>query len=259
VNASLRVATFNIRYGTANDGPDRWELRKPRALAFLESLAPELLGLQEALDFQIEEILAAFPHYRSIGVGREDGVSQGEYAAIIYDSTRLESLESGTFWFSDTPDIPGSAHWGNRLCRICTWSKFRILSSDAALWHFNVHVDHMSEPSRERSAAYLLERIAILPSGSNVIVTGDFNEHEDKPGILCLKQGGLRDSYRVLHPDESEVGTFSGFTDDFGTDKIDYIFVNDSITVSEAHIVRQKFDGGWPSDHAAVTATLSFP
>lgn len=258
MNASLRVATFNIRYGTANDGPDRWELRKPRAIALLRSLAPELLGLQEALDFQIEEILNVFPGYRSLGVGREDGISQGEHAAILFDTTRLESVESGTFWFSDTPEVVGSAHWGNELCRICTWSKFKDQSSGAVFWHFNVHVDHMSEPSRDRSAAYLLERIAALPEDARVIVTGDFNEHEDKPGILRLKQGGLRDSFRVLHPDEVFVGTFSGFMDDFGTDKIDYIFVNDLIEVLEANIVREKFDAGWPSDHAAVTATLSF-
>jgi len=258
VNQPLNVVSFNIRYGTANDGPDRWELRHPRTIAFLKHLQPDLLGLQEVLDFQIAQLLAAFPGYRSIGVGRDDGIAAGEYAVILYDTSRLESLDSGTFWFSDTPDVPGSTHWGNQICRICTWSKFKDLSSGVEFWHFNVHVDHESEVSREKSAAFLLERIARLSSGAKVIVTGDFNEHEDKPGIVRLKDGGLRDTFRILQPGETEVGTFCGFRENFDPDKIDYIFINKSVEVIEAQIVRQRQKGGWPSDHAAVTASLRF-
>ena len=72
---------------------------------------------------------------------------------------RFAVLESGTFWFSDTPEVVGSKSWGNDIPRICTWAKLRDVKGGAAFWFFNVHLDHRSQPSRERSAALLLERI----------------------------------------------------------------------------------------------------
>lgn len=252
----LRVATFNIRCGNANDGPDRWELRRPRAEAFLQELNPDLLGVQEAIAAQMDDLHAAFPEWRSIGVGRDDGIRDGEHSAIFYDPGRLRCHDSGTFWFSDTPDVPGSMSWGNNICRACTWGSFEDLVSGSRFFHFNLHIDHLSGPSRDRSAAYLLERISTLPEGSRAIVTGDFNEGENAPGIIRMKQGGFRDSFRAIHPDEKDAGTFQGFTDDLEPDKIDYIFVDPQTEVIDAAIVRQKVGGRWPSDHAAVTATI---
>src|SRR4051794_26334693 len=104
----LRVMSFNVRYGTADDGPNSWPFRRHAALSVVEAFRPHLLALQESLAFQIEE----FEAYKAIGVGRDDGEKEGEFAAILYDASRLELLESGTFWFSDTPDVPGSRYPG---------------------------------------------------------------------------------------------------------------------------------------------------
>src|SRR4051794_31366877 len=108
----LRVMSFNVRYGTADDGPHSWPFRRQAALAVVRSFQPHLLGLQEALAFQIEEFLEAFPGYASVGVGRDDGAREGEFAPILYDTSRLSLLDSGTFWFSVTPDQPGSRYPG---------------------------------------------------------------------------------------------------------------------------------------------------
>lgn len=256
MSSSLQVVTFNIRYGLANDGLDRWELRRPRALAQIEALKPDLMGLQEALEGPLNQILERFPRYGFIGVGREDGERGGEFAPILYDRDRLTPTESGTFWFSDTPDVPGSTHWGNYLCRICTWARFEDQKTGRAFRHYNLHIDHESAPSRLRSVRYLLERIAATGEGEPSIVTGDFNVHETGDPIVAMKAGGFRDSYREAHPDAEDVGTFSAFEESFGPEKIDYIFVDSAFEVENAEIVRTRFDGRWPSDHAAVTATL---
>ena len=120
----LNVMSFNIRYGTANDGPDRWELRREQLFQLLRDQLPDVIGLQEALHFQIDEIVAALPEYRMVGVGRSDGGQGGEYAAILYRATRLSVRQTSTFWFSDTPEIVKSNTWGAALERICTWALF---------------------------------------------------------------------------------------------------------------------------------------
>src|SRR4030095_16477755 len=99
---ALRVMTFNIRYGTAPDGPDAWPLRRPLALRVIADFGPALLGVQEALRFQVEAIERALPDLSEAGVGRDDGVQAGEYAAILFDRRRLQLLRQGTFWLSDT-------------------------------------------------------------------------------------------------------------------------------------------------------------
>ena len=142
--------SFNIRYGTANDGENRWALRREFLFDVMRQANADLVGLQEALDGQIQELLTALPQYGVVGVGRDDGRTRGEYAAILYRRDRFRVSDAGTFWFSDTPEVVASRSWGNTITRICTWARF-IDRDGRAFWHFNVHLDHQSQPSRERS------------------------------------------------------------------------------------------------------------
>jgi endonuclease/exonuclease/phosphatase family metal-dependent hydrolase len=156
--------------------------------------------------------------YGVIGVGRDDGRTKGEYAAILYRRERFHVAESGTFWFSDTPEVVASRSWGNTITRICTWARL-IDRGGQAFWIYNVHLDHQSQPSRERSTRLLAERIAARAArGEPVVVTGDFNVGEDNPALTSLLSAGsgagprFVDTFRVRHPDAREVGTFTGFT-----------------------------------------------
>jgi endonuclease/exonuclease/phosphatase family metal-dependent hydrolase len=254
----LKVMSFNVRYGVAEDGPDHWEFRRTRMEAFLNRHPAHLIGMQETLHFQVEEIRRMLGGWNALGGGREDGDWQGEISAILYDPSRLAAIESETFWFSDTPDVPGSRHWGNEVIRVCTWALFRDLDSGLMLYHFNTHLDHVSQPSRERSAELLVERIRKRRIDAPVVVTGDFNVGETNRVVDILREAGFRDSFRVLHPNTRDVGTFSAFQDRFDPDKIDYLFVDGRAEVLEASIVRERVEGRWPSDHAPVTATLRF-
>ncbi len=256
----LNVMTFNIRYGTAQDGENRWNARRDLLFDVIREQDPDVLGLQEALDFQVDEIVAALPAYAALGVGRDDGRRAGEYAAILFRKDRLRVAESGTFWFSDTPAIPGSRSWGNSITRICTWARF-VDRDGRAFWHFNVHLDHQSQPSRERSALLLRQRIdARSAPAEPVIVTGDFNVGETNPALESLRAAGMLDTYRVVHPDERRVGTYTGFKqgNDAG-DKIDYVIVQPGTTVLRADIIRTARDGRYPSDHFPVVARLALP
>jgi endonuclease/exonuclease/phosphatase family metal-dependent hydrolase len=251
----LTVMSFNIRYGTANDGPDRWELRRDQLFALLKDQSPDVIGLQEALHFQIDEILAALPDYRMVGVGRSDGGQGGEYAAILYRSTRLSARQSSTFWFSDTPEVVKSNTWGAALERICTWALFDD-KQGTPFYVFNLHLDHISQPAREKSGALLLDRLAARSPRLPVVVTGDFNTGEANPVTRAMSTV-LRDTFRVTHPNETEVGTANQFK--FGEtkgEKIDYIFVEPATEVISAAIVRTSVAGRYPSDHFPVVARI---
>src|SRR5829696_2383259 len=256
--APLTVMSFNIRYGTANDGENRWPLRKDFLIDAIKEQNADLVGLQEALAFQIDEILAANPAYGVIGVGRDDGARKGEYAAILFRRDRFQVSDAGTFWFSDTPNAIASKSWGNRITRICTWA--RLVDRDGrAFWHFNVHLDHESQPSRERSAALLRARIdARRTPREPVIVTGDFNAGEQNPAVASMTAGGaLTDTFRVKHPREQVVGTFTGFdVTKASGDKIDYVFAPAGAEVLRAAIVRTARGGRTPSDHFPVVAHI---
>lgn len=249
--APLRVVSLNLRYGTADDGPNRWEVRAERALAALRDA--DIVCLQEALDLQISEALAGLEEFGSIGVGRDDGLRAGEHAPILWDTAQFTEESSGTYWLSETPDRPGSTSWGNGIPRICTWGIFEERASGKRFSVHNVHLDHESAPSREQSVLFMLERVERnIPA----LITGDFNAGESDPALEPLRRAGFADTFRSVHPGASEVGTFHGFSERFQPAKIDYIWASPEWRVLEASIDRRRFGGGWPSDHAPVRATL---
>ena len=262
------VLTFNIRFGTAKDGVNSWVARRGMLFDVMRQADADLVGLQEALDFQIDEIVAAVPGYGVVGVGRDDGRRAGEYAAILFRAARFRVSDAGTFWFSDTPAVPGSKWWGNNVTRICTWARF-VDASGLTFWHYNVHLDHESQPSRERSTALLRQRIDARASAHEpVIVTGDFNVGESNAALIPLL--GARnlgdagapgapfvDTFRIRHRQDRDVGTFTGFT--FGKidgDKIDYVLVQPGIEVLSSGILHNSRDGRYPSDHFPVVARV---
>jgi len=250
--------TFNIRYGTADDGDNRWELRKALVFALIHEELPDILGVQEALLFQLDEIREAVPGYEMVGVGRDDGRTQGEYSAILYRSDRFHRVEEETFWFSDTPTIPGSTSWGNAITRICTWVRLVDIRSQRGLYVYNLHLDHISQPSREKSLALLVERIRKRTDTEPFVVMGDFNAGEENPAVRFLKseEVGLTDTYRHYHPADSSVGTYHAFSGDRTGEKIDHIFVEPRTVVLDAAILHRVTDGRFPSDHFPVTARI---
>lgn len=270
----LRVMSFNIRCGDADDGENRWEKRREMVFDVIRDYQPDVVGLQEAIRFQIDQIRKALPEYSEIGVGRKDGKTEGEYAAILYRTERFNADESSTFWFSDTPDVPNSKHWGNRITRICTWAGLTEKDSSRSFYFYNLHLDHRSQVSRERSVEFLAGRIQGRKCPEPVIVTGDFNAGEDNPVILYIKGSCpltdkdnrksfnpvvMADTFRLLHPDAADVGTSNRFVGRRDGEKIDYIFVSPGIRVLEAKIVHTQRNGRYPSDHFPVTARVVIP
>ena len=260
----LTIMSFNIRYGTAKDGENRGRHGETMLFDVIREQRADLIGLQEALDAQIAEIVTAVPGYAIVGVGRDDARSRGSISAILFRQDRFHVAEAGTFWFSDTPSVPASKSWGNNITRICTWARF-IDRDGRAFWHFNVHLDHQSQPSRERSTELLRQRIAARAFPTEpVIVTGDFNVGEANPAHCDAHRRAERDgsppfldTFRVRYPDENDVGTFTGFK--FGATTGERSTTSSSSpapTCWHAEIVRTSRDNRYPSDHFPVVARV---
>lgn len=261
---SLAIMTFNIRNSRANDGPNSWENRRGLAADIIRAEAPDAMGFQEAYLEQVSDLRSALSEYGAIGVGREDGQEDGEHCLIMYRKDRLRPDSEGTFWFSETPDAPGSrtARWGNHCTRICTWARFEDIRQGEYFYLYNLHIDHESQIARERSVMLLQEQIQQRRHADPVVVTGDFNAGEDNPALKILADAAtprLIDTFRAAHSDAQNVSTFHGFRGGAQGNKIDYIFASPDFAVQDTAIVRSNTRGRYPSDHYPVTAHLSRP
>jgi endonuclease/exonuclease/phosphatase family metal-dependent hydrolase len=251
----VRVMSYNIRYGTAQDGENHWDNRKEFLLETIQSFNPDLLGTQETLGFQRDYLAGKLAGYEVLGVGRDDGGETGEMTALYFKRDRFEKLDGGHFWLSETPDKPGSKSWDAALTRMVTWVELRDRRQPKGkpLVFFNTHFDHRGLQARLESARLLRRRVAERAAQRRIIVTGDFNTGEDSPPYSAFFG-----AYRIRHPErKTDEGTFSRFkAGAAGGPRIDWIGVSAEWQVTEASIDRTEREGRTPSDHFAVTAIL---
>lgn len=262
-SATLRVMSYNIRYGTAKDGDNHWDRRKQDLAATIAEFDPDLLGTQETLQFQADYIGQQLSGYSYFGRSRMK--TANEHCGIFYKSERFTWLAGGHFWLSETPEVPESLSWDSSLPRMVSW----ILLSDqqqetaAPILFVNTHFDHRGAEARKRSSELIRQRIDSLRAiaGSpQVIVTGDFNAAAGSPPYHALLQDNdqLVDAYRLAHPEPTrDEGTFGGFRGETSGSRIDWILISPTLKVLSAEIVRQQVDGRDPSDHYPVTTVLS--
>ena len=261
---ALHVMSYNIRFHrpcTRPGDPDHWPDRAPRLARMLRLEQPTLLGVQEALHHQLPVLARALPAgYGMVGYGRAGG-SKGEYSPIFYDARRLELLEWDQSWLSDTPELIGSATWGNTVPRIVTWGRFQDRGAGTDLVLVNTHFDHGSGAARERSAEAVLELVHGFPPRTPVVVTGDFNaEAGGSPAYATLVGSGLlgdtwSSAEQRLTP---EWGTFPDYGEAVrGEGRIDWVLASPGVRVRRSAINPARFDGGHPSDHVPVQALVS--
>jgi len=265
-SAPIKVMSYNIRYGTANDGDNHWNKRKTFLLDVIKAFNPDLLGTQETLAFQREYLEKELSGYASFGVGRDDGKLKGEMAALFYRSDRFDKLDGGHFWLSTTPDKVGSKGWDAALPRIATWVKLKDRREPHAkpLLFMNTHFDHQGKQARRQAASLIRQKLEELGKGCDVIITGDFNAGEASEPYSALfsdqegKKSIVRDAYRAVHPSRTkEEGTFNGFKKDaIHGDRIDWIGFSKGFQARDAAIDHTVRDGKVASDHFAVHVTL---
>ena len=278
----LRVGSYNIRNGFGDKGtPNAWECRKGDLAALLRRLDLDVFGLQEVYAEQADYLKDSLPQYEMVGVHRDDGVRKGEASPVFYRKDRLAALKSGTFWLSDTPDVPGSKSWGTAYTRICTWALLKDCRTGRAFCFANTHTDHKSALARKEGMLLIIRRMReFAPAGTPIVFTGDHNCCEtDEPAKAV--SAILNDSLYVSEkPPVGPWRTYNGWkwldkeytaaeamklVPDVRNEKkggcgfrIDYIYVSDGIRVMshETHADVRPGTKLYPSDHFPVSAVI---
>ncbi len=253
----MLVGTYNIR--NKNDGDslrgDRWGKRCQVICDQLNFLSPDIFGTQEVLHVQLQDMKRRLYNYDYIGVGRDDGKTQGEYAAIFYEKTRLRLLDHGDFWLSETPEKP-SLGWDVACVRICTWGKFKDLRSKRKFYFFNLHMDHVGRVARREAAKLVVRKIREIAGKKPVVLTGDFNvDQTDEIYRIFTESGILKDAYAEAPIRFAENGTFNDFKPQLKTDsRIDHVFLSTGIQALAYGVLTDSY---WTPDTDSSTTLKS--
>ncbi|MEL6593794.1 MAG: endonuclease/exonuclease/phosphatase family protein, partial [Bacteroidota bacterium] len=254
----LKIMSFNIRLNVASDSANAWPNRLDIVESMLHYHNPDLLGVQEALEGQMQDLKKMLPAYQAHGVARDTG-AWGEYSAIFYRSAKLELEKGGTFWLSETPNQP-SKGWDAALNRIVSWGIFRQKSSGKRFLYLNTHFDHRGQQARLESAKLLLQQSSTLnPEGLPVLLSGDFNfTPKAKPYQELTKTEAFFDGrVHSISPPHGPASTWSGFNRaGVPGRRIDYIFGRGDVRFLGYATLTDNWNGRFPSDHLPVLAEV---
>lgn len=257
---AVRVMTFNIRYGTADDGANRWEARAALVVETIRANDPDILALQEVLAFQADQLRDKLPGHEFIGVGRDDGERGGEMAPIMFRRSKFSLVAGGHYWLSPRSDQPGSVGWDAALPRIVTWARLKFVSHPLnEIYVLNTHFDHEGVTARLESAR-LLRRVIESIGGQPVLLVGDFNCGPGSPPYRVLTEDRrnameMYDAHSASAPSRGS-GTYHGFHGARDGERIDWILHNHRWRVCDTGVDTRMYGTRYPSDHFPVTATV---
>lgn len=240
----LFVGTYNIR-NNGNDDDKKgngWQNRVGVICGQVNFEDPDIFGTQEVLHNQVLDLKAQLNGYDYIGAGRDDGKEAGEYECIWYKTDRIELLDKGNFWLSETPDKPGIG-WDAACVRICSWGKFRQKDTGFEFYYFNLHMDHVGVTARREAAKLTVRKIPIIAGTAPVILTGDFNvDQKNEIYRIFTDSGILKDSFTAAKQRFAENGTFNSFNPNLKTDsRIDHIFVSPIFSVDNYAVMTNGY------------------
>ena len=251
----LNVMSFNVRMSPAHDGENAWPCRCNAIPVMLREAAPDVFGVQEAYREQLDFITEHCPVYKEFGVGRDDGSDAGEHMSVFYDTTRVELLEGGTWWLSETPEVP-STGWDAKYPRTATWALLKQIRSGRKFWFVNTHLDHRGVQARIKGLAMVMDKTAALDAELPLVVVGDFNV---VPGDSCLLDIDARmQSARSVALRTTDAPSYNGFGKSPGK-IIDYIYFRGFSSADSFSVLAEPYDGiPYISDHYPIVATLNF-
>ncbi|HJC93905.1 MAG TPA: endonuclease/exonuclease/phosphatase family protein [Candidatus Phocaeicola excrementigallinarum] len=257
----VKWGTFNVRYDNPADSMNNWQYRKDRVADFVKSQNLDVVGMQEVLHNQLEDLKARLPEYTEVGVGRDDGKTQGEYSPLFFKKDRFDLLDSNTFWLSQYPDSVGFIGWDGACTRIATWAKLKDKNSGRIIMAVNTHFDHVGTEARTKSALLIIDKIKEIVGEQPAVLTGDFNVSDkwDAYQTITTNEFVMKDAFKIAEKKEGVDYTFH----DFGRipadscEKIDYIFVTPQIKVVD-ELIPAETPGQFLSDHNPHVATLEF-
>lgn len=251
--------TFNIRCDKSSDLENAWQYRKDFTSEMINFYEVDILGTQEVLTSQLNDLLERLPGYKFLGVGRTDGKEAGEHCAIFYKSPKFDVESDGHFWLSKKPREPGSKGWDAACERIVTWAIFNEKKTGVKFVVFNTHFDHIGELARKESAKLLKKKIVEIAGDLPVILTGDLNLPPEAEAVKSLLEGDFlleaRKSSNFVYGPPWSFHDFGKIPTTYRK-LIDYILVDKRIKVNKYACIFETHNSVFLSDHNPVLVQI---
>lgn len=261
---TLRIATFNNQADLSKDHR-YWNEHASRVKKLIDERRWDVVGMQEPFWFQVKEMEEMFPEYAWVGNSTDGKIEDGywHYNPVFYRKDRLKLLDWGSFWFSETPEVPASKSWDAHTSRFCVWAKFRDRKTGKVFFEFNCHFDHRGETARQKAAGIVLQKVAELVGGRPFFIHGDFNTEQGTPAYNVLATSGkVIDTYYSAPVRENPlIASWNNWQPERSVEfpsNLDHLFISLGTEALSWKLITTKYDGGYPSDHFPIEVEWQF-
>lgn len=264
---ALRIASYNVHYiwldrETGAWSVGDWERRKGPLDSAFKALNADVVAFQEMESFQRgddgsvnlarDHLLAGNPDYGVAATG--DWRTFPTTQPLFYMKDRLQPIDQGWFFFSETPDVIYSRTFNGSFPAFASWAQFQDRGTGARFRVVNVHFEYSSRSNRLLSAALTRDRIKPwIDAGETVFLVGDLNALHGAQTMDILEESGV-----VF--DRTPGATYHLNRGVHVLGAIDHLARTPNVTLDAGPVVLQeRFDGEWPSDHHPVYADYLLP
>lgn len=255
----LKIMSFNVRTKTDGDTEHKaWDNRKDACVALIKDQMPSVIGFQEA-DYTsqwkyIKDQLSK--DYAGYGVNRDDGKESGsgETMGILYNKSTVKKLDGGTFWLSETPNIP-SKGFGANYKRNATWGLFEHKPSGIKFYYINTHLDHQVAEAQIEGMKLISQHFDEYRDSHPVFLTGDLNIKADNVALDVIES--YMNNAREAAPEG--LTDFNTTYNGYVTTKnsiIDHIYCSNYLKVVEYHTINEDYGVPFVSDHYPIYAII---
>ena len=234
----VKVISMNLDANETTAG-SRVRIMAPLLLSF----DPDSIGVQEARGSWINLLKRHFlaKGYARVGLDAGGGkdAANGYFATyILYKEDKLDLIDWGTFWLTNSPETPSKYGPTVDTNRTCTWALLEDKETGFRYVHMNAHLDWMDMEVNKIQVEMIQNQIERFEAmGYPVFAGGDYNCDEGTASYLkMLESDAVADAKKVAEK-ANDIATYPSYGDydvyDPKERPIDYFFVTkDKMTVT---------------------------
>ncbi len=255
----LEVMTFNVRLDIPSDSVNNWNYRKGDACRMIAYYSPDLLGMQEVLHNQMEDLKRGLPQYTALGVGRDDGKEAGEYCPYSSGPTGLHWWNTAISPSASNPKLSASRA-GTFRNRVTTWAILQEKNNGQKFVYFNTHLDNDGKTARKEGVQLILDKIKeIAPDMPAIITQVTLTATPGEEPLQTLEKGGMENAAKTAAVTYGPSWSFH----DFGRLPVeervllDYVFVTKGAKIDRYRVIQDKPENSYLSDHCPILVELT--